>query len=598
MAIDRTAEAALQRWDDMKSEQRLWLNLWQELADFIQPRKGNISFKRSSAQQQTDRLFDSTAPHANELLAASMQGALTSSAFRWFSLAIRNLDLKDHQDAAMLLEACSTDMFEAINESNFASESHELYLDGPCFGTTALLVDERPSGRLVPPGSLQHMALPPGSFCIDEDAQGRVDTVYREVMMSARAAASEFGQDKVGKTILSALKTNSAERFPFLHAIYPREDYALTLGRRLPAAKKPYGSVWVDVQGRATVRVSGYDECPIMVPRWTKTTGEIYGRGPGIIALPDIKTLNKAVELKLKAWAKIVDPPLMVRSEAVVGQVQFRSAGLTYVRDMDSIKPLTELGGDLRTADMEEEKVRAAIRRMFYSDQLQMQEGPQMTAYEVQVRYELMQRILGPTLGRLQVEYLNPYINRVFWLRLRASAPDSPYRKLQAWCKQHGVALDVEYEGPLAKAQRLAESTAMQRYWQIILPLTQVFPNITDNIDPDFLAREHADSVGAPAKMLRTEDAVKEIRNARAQAQAEMDQRAKVAQASENAGKVAPLISAAGKLKGGAGGLGAAGGAAPPGGPSGVAPLVAALGQQKEGTIPTAAAPAIGPTPS
>jgi hypothetical protein len=566
MPTDRAAEAALQRWDDMKSEQRLWLPIWQELSDYIQPRKGNIAFKRSSAQQQTDRLFDSTAPHACELLAASMQGALTSAAFRWFSYAIRNVDLKDHQDAAVLIEECSNDSFEAINESNFASESHELYLDAPCFGTGGIIVEEREPSRIVPAGSLRFIALPPGSFCIDENKDGLVDTVYREFMLSARAAADFFGKDALGKQVQSALAQNSNERFPFIQAIYPRSDFALNLGRRLPAPKKPYGSVWIDVQGRVTLRTSGYDEQPAMIPRWTKTTGEIYGRGPGFVALPDIKTLNKAVELKLKAWAKIVDPPLMVRSEAVVGQVQLRSAGLTYVRDMDSIKPLTELGGDLKTADMEEEKIRKAIQRMFFSDQLQLQDGPQMTAYEVQVRYELMQRVLGPTLGRLQVEYLNPLINRIFWIRFRASAKNSPYRQLDAWCKKNGVALDVEYEGPLAKAQRLAESTAMQRFWQIVLPLTEAKPEILDNVDFDYMIREHADSVGTPAKMLRSPEGVQQVRDARQQAQAQQAKEQTTLNMTKSAGQVAPLV--------------------------------AALGKSKEATIPTAASPAIGPTPS
>ena len=581
----------------MRTEQRMWVTLWQELADYIQPRKGNIAFKRSQAQQQTDRLFDSTAPHANELLAASMQGALTSSAFRWFTLAIRNLDLRDHQDVAVLIDQCSDDMFAAINESNFMSQSHEVYLDDPCFGIAGLYVDEKEPSRIVRPGSLRFMALPPGSFCIGENSEGYVDTIFREVQMSARAIATQFAgtvksgdlKDTLGAQVAMALKQNADERFGLLHAIYPRQDYALKLGRRLPATEKPYGSVWVEPRSRVTLRVSGYDECPIMAPRWTVTSGEIYGRGPGVIALPDIKTLNKAQELKLKAWAKLVDPPLMVRSEAVLGGVQIRSAGITYVRDMDSIKPLTEIAGDLKTADMEEEKLRGSIRRMFFSDQLQMQDGPQMTAYEVQVRYELMQRILGPTLGRLQVEYLNPLINRIFWIRLRASEKDSPYRKLYAWCTQKGVPLDVEYEGPLAKAQRLAESSSMQRYWQIILPLTQVFPNIVDNIDADFMAREHASSVGTPAKMLRTTDDVRTIRNAKAQVAAQQQQENTMLNTSKAVGQAAPALK----------GLKDAKGAIPqPAAGGGVAPLVSALGQQKEGTIPTPATPAIGPTPS
>jgi hypothetical protein len=548
---DKLAEAALLRWGDMEIEQKKWLTLWQELADFIQPRKGNIAFKRSSAQQQTDRMFDSTAPHANELLAASMQGALTSASTRWFSLRLKGVELKKDHELNKALEACSDDMFDAYNDSNFASETHELYLDMPCFGTAAISVEEREPTLITPGGALRFSAFPPGSFAIDEDAEGDVDTVYKKFSLSARAAAASFGEAKVGKQVLAALKQNSNERFDFLQCVYPRTDIPLNLSNRaLPATKWPYGSLTVDMQGRCVVRESGYQEKAIMVPRWTKTSGEVYGRGPGVIALPDIKTLNKAVELKLKAWAKVVDPPLMVRDEGVVGNVQFRSAGITYVRDMEAIKALTELGGNLQVADMEEEKLREAIKRMFYSDQLQMQQGgPQMTAYETQVRFELMQRVMGPTLGRTTVEWLNPCTNRVFWIRLRRSPKDSPYRKVQDWCKKNNVALDVEYEGPLAKAQRLAESTAMQRFFQIILPLTQIHPEIMDNIDLDFVVRAHADSVGTPAGMIVSMDKVTAIRNIKVQQQQAQQKQAALESAGKTASGVAPLVKAMSGLK-------------------------------------------------
>ena len=552
---DKTAEAALLRWGDLEQEQRQWLNLWQEIADYTQPRKGNIAFRRSSAQQQTGLMFDSTAPHANELLAASMQGALTSSAFRWFSLRLKGVEVGKDSELARDLEWCGTDMYDAYNASNFASETHEVYLDAPCFGIAAMFVEEQTPSRTVGPGALLFNALPPGSFAIDENENGTVDTIHRKFLLSARAAATTFGADVVGKQVQAALKQNSNERFEFLQCVYPNTDAPLNLAERaLPATKLPYASVTVDMQGRCTVKKSGYHEAAHLVPRWAKTSGEVYGRGPGIISLPDVKTLNKAVELKLKAWAKVIDPPMMIRDEGVVGDVQFRSAGLTYVRDMDAIKALTELGGNLNIADMEEEKLRAAIKRMFYSDQLQMQDGPQMTAYEVQVRFELMQRVLGPTLGRLNVELLNPCTNRVFWIRLRASAKNSPYRRVQDWCKKNNIALDVEYEGPLAKAQRLAESTAMQRYFQIILPLTESNPDIMDNVDLDYVARAHAESVGTPAKMLRTAEEVKKIREDR---QAQAKQAQEMAKA-ESAAKAA----------------------------QGVAPLVKALSDQKEGTIP------------
>jgi hypothetical protein len=181
----------------------------------------------------------------------------------------------------------------------------------------------------------------------------------------------------------------------------------------------------------------------------------------------------------------------------------------------------------------------------------------------------------------MNVEWLNPLTNRVFWIRLRASAKDSPYRRVQAWCAQNNIALEVEYEGPLAKAQRLAESTAMQRYFQIVLPLTQVDPTIMDNIDLDYVAREHGESVGTPAKMMRTEQDRDKIRAGRAQAQQQQAAQAKAESMGKTASGIAPLakVAADAYAKGG--------GAAPPaGGGQPVAPLVAALGSQKEGTIP------------
>ena len=96
-------------------------------------------------------------------------------------------------------------------------------------------------------------------------------------------------------------------------------------------------------------------------------------------------------------------------------------AGITVVRSDGAIKPL-QIGSNWQITDMKENQLRQAIRQAYYSDQLQLQEGPQMTATEVQVRYELMQRLLGPTLGRFQSEFLNPLIERTFGIMFRAGA--------------------------------------------------------------------------------------------------------------------------------------------------------------------------------
>ena len=141
---------------------------------------------------------------------------------------------------------------------------------------------------------------------------------------------------------------------------------------------------------------------------------------------------------------------------------------------------------------MKENQIRTAIRQAFYSDQLQLQQGPQMTATEVQVRYELMQRFLGPTLGRFQSEFLNPLIERVFGIMLRAEALIPAPEIIQ------GQTVDVEYVGPLARSQRIEESIAIDRLYAQVFQIAQADPNILDLVDNDAAIRARAALLGVP----------------------------------------------------------------------------------------------------
>ena len=263
------------------------------------------------------------------------------------------------------------------------------------------------------------------------------------------------------------------------------------------------------------VRTGGYNEFPYLVPRWSKATGEIFGRSPSYNALPDIKTLNKAVEIGLKAWAKAIDPPLLVQDDGVIGRVRMTPAGITVVRTDGAIKPL-QIGSNWQITDMKENQLRQAIRQAYYSDQLQLQEGPQMTATEVQVRYELMQRLLGPTLGRFQSEFLNPLIERVFGIMYRAGAllPEPELLK--------GQQMDIEYVGPLARSQRMEESVAIERLYGLAMNVVQVDPAIMDNINHDEAIRLRGKLLGVPKTILRSRDEVMEMREQRAEQQAQM----------------------------------------------------------------------------
>ena len=512
------------RCSSLESSRQTWEDHWQDILDYVMPRKADVTFVRSKGEKRTEVLFDSTAITANNLLAASLQGTLTSPSLPWFHLKLRDEELNKNRDVQLWLEDSARRMYDVFNESNFNTEVHELYLDLCSVGTGSMFVEEGNNGFETE--GIHFNTLHIAEYFIQENINGQVDTLYRKYKLTARQAIEEFGEDNLGEKILEASKNKPDKMFNFIHAVEPTKDYERALGKA--NTKLPFHSCHVCVEDKMVVRTGGYNEFPYLVPRWAKATGEIFGRSPSYNALPDIKTLNKAVEIGLKAWAKAIDPPLLVQDDGVIGRVRMTPAGITVVRNDGAIKPL-QIGSNWQITDMKETQLRTAIRQAYYSDQLQLQEGPQMTATEVQVRYELMQRLLGPTLGRFQSEFLNPLIERVFGIMVRANA-FMPTPEIIGNRK-----MDIEYVGPLARSQRMEESIAIERLYQLAMNVGQIDPAIMDNINHDEAIRMRAKLLGVPKTVLRGLDEVMEMREAKAQQQAQMMQQQMAQQQAQTA---------------------------------------------------------------
>ena len=512
------------RCSSLESSRQTWEDHWQDILDYVMPRKADVTFVRSKGEKRTEVLFDSTAITANNLLAASLHGTLTSPSLPWFTLKLRDEELMNERDVQLWLEDSGRRMYDTFNETNFNTEVHELYLDLCSIGTGALFVEEANEG--FEKGAIHFNTLHIAEYFIQENVNGKVDTLYRKYKLTARQAIEEFGEENVGEKIIEASKNKPDKQFNFIYAVEPTIDYERATGKA--GTKLPYHSCHCCVEDKMIVRTGGYNEFPYLVPRWSKATGEIFGRSPSYNALPDIKTLNKAVEIGLKAWAKAIDPPLLVQDDGVIGRVRMTPAGITVVRSDGAIKPL-QIGSNWQITDMKENQLRTAIRQAYYSDQLQLQEGPQMTATEVQVRYELMQRLLGPTLGRFQSEFLNPLIERVFGIMVRANA-FMPTPEIIGNRK-----MDIEYVGPLARSQRMEESIAIERLYQLAMNVGQIDPAIMDNINHDEAIRMRAKLLGVPKTVLRGLDEVMEMREAKAQQQAQMMQQQMAQQQAQTA---------------------------------------------------------------
>ena len=526
---DEDIKFLIDRNEKLKGIRQLYEPLWEEIAEYIFPRRVGIGSKPAEGQKQTTHLYDSSAIHSNELLAASMHGTLTPSASKWFSLKLRDERLNTIKEVMDWLEICADRMYLTIRQSNFNSEVHEVYLDQGAFGTGCYLIEEKPIKHIGFNG-IEFKALVNSEYCIDEDAEGRVDTLFREFELTARAAIKKFGEENVGKRVKENSDKEPDKKYTFLHCVYPGTE----------KGDKPSVSYYIGVEDKNMISEGGYYEFPYQVPRWSKSSGEIYGRGPGHTALPDVKTLNKAKEFGLKAWAKDLDPPTFERNNDVIGSLKMYPGGRNIARDKDSIWVLDhKVRYDV--SQIKEEELRQSIRQIFYSDQLKLQEGPEMTATEVQVRYELMQRLLGPTIGRDESELLNPTIERIFGIMMRARVlPPPPLILSRMGIRE----IDIEYEGPLAKAQRMSEVVGMQKLFAMGGQVAQIFPQIFDNCDGDIAFRNAGEILGVSSKIIRSEEEVHKIREERARAQAEEQKKQDLERLSMGVKNITPALKA------------------------------------------------------
>mgnify|MGYP003640484460 FL=1 len=267
-----------------------------------------------------------------------------------------------------------------------------------------------------------------------------------------------------------------------------------------------------------------------MSPRWGKAAGEIYGRGPGMNTLPDVKMLQEMLKTVIKAAQKIVDPPLQAEDDSVIGSVITKPGGLNFRRTgSEPIVPLMTGANIPIGLDMLQD-TRIRIREGFFIDQLQLNTGPQMTATEVLQRTEEKLRLLGPVLGRLQSEFLSPMIDRVFGILSRTGKLPPPPEVLE------NVDYTVEYVSPLARAQRQVEANGLLRVFEIGSPLFQIDPNTAKSMKGPETIAWLADLFGLPSSLTNSPEDVRiaiakeEEALARQQQMAAMEQGAGAAQ--------------------------------------------------------------------
>jgi len=509
------------RYDSLVTQRKTLDDTLEEIEQYVAPFRGGF-FEPLKVEQEVRwrrrKIYDSTAIDSAEMLSSSLQGSLTSPSTKWFALGFRDSLLNEEQEAREWIEEVGDRMYQALIDSNFNLESSEFYLDLVSYGT-AIIIEEAESEDEWE--GISFASAPIRDCQFEMDHKNQILRFYRQYQWTPLQIRDKFGDD-TPEMILDRLKATDSNdvRYDILFCVYERRGKEKNPETVLAPKERPYGWKWVlHLDGSQIGEEGGYYEMPAYVARWRKTTGSQWGYSPAFIALSDILTLNKLIEETLESLAKAVNPATLTTQRNMLSDLDLGSGGLTVLKDVDGIK-VHESRARFDVGELRIEKLQQSIRAAFRIDQLQMKESPAMTATEVNVRYEAMQRLLGPTLGRLTADYLDPLINRTFKIMLRAGQlPEIP-----EVVKAMRGELDVEYVGPLPRAQRQEVVQSTQQWVFANMEIAKVNPEILDIIDFDQIGRESALQLGLPAKYLKDKNEVNEVRENRKQQQQAMAQ--------------------------------------------------------------------------
>ena len=448
-------ERLKRRYDWLKADRGTWEEHWEDIATHCSPRRVGFTGYRTPGEKRMQRVYDPTGIQSNEILAAGLHGMATNPASKWFSLRVADDDLNDTPAVQSYLSAVERQMWQALYSpgTNFTTALHEAYLDLTAFGTAVLFVSTTEEGAL----RFQSRTL--NECLIAENYWGQVDTVFRCFEQTIRQAVQEWGIDTVSDKVRERYDEGFMdEKIKIIHVVYPREEREYG---KMDRQNMPWASCYFEHECEHELETGGFPEFPFLVPRWSKISGECYGRSPAMTALSDVKMLQAMSLTVIKAGQKVADPPLFVPDDGMVGPVRTVPGGLNFYRGQREIFPLPTSDKLPITFEMME-GVRNRIRSSFYVDVLQFSTDADMTATEVMQRTQERMRLLGPVVGRLEAEMLGPLITRVFGILTREDRLPRPPQEIQ------GKEFTVEYVSPLAMAQRQTEAQGMVQVWQML----------------------------------------------------------------------------------------------------------------------------------
>lgn len=518
-----------QRLAELKQERRSFETVWADILDNCAPDlKGYINAGDKQDGKRNDELVYDKAPERAALACASgLFAGISSPARPWAKLTMRDDALDKQTGVRAWLDDEMSSEYEVMSLSNFYQALFTAYLHLTTVGTACILM--LPDYDDV----ICCEPLNVGSYWLGINNKGRVDTLFWEFWLSAKNVVETFPDAPQNLKDLVKEGRGVEKQLKIIGVIEPNRN------NLAPFAKHKYAIAYYLESGHdgKFLEVGGFEVFPVLAPRWFVNHNETYGKlNPGRVALGDMKQLQKMVDDFNDALQKVNDPPMMGPQDVNEnGQLATYPGAVNTFTSLDKdmgLRPLYQITPDLAAQWQAINEKKEQINQLFYIDlfmAISMRSDKDMTAEEVRALAGERMLMLGPAFGNFDRELLTPALELLFYYRTRAGLVQAPPEDAQ------GQVFRPEYISTLAQAQKMVDVNRINNLLQTVIGLAGANPEVLDKVDFD-VAIDHTDKMlAAPAGIIRDNDQVQKIREARAQVQQQQMAAAAAMQTAESA---------------------------------------------------------------
>lgn len=426
--------------------------LYQDAYEFALPQRQLYGVWEGGATgtKKMQRVFDSTAINSTQRFANRLQSVVFPPQRKWCRLEPGPAIPTDKtQTAQAVLDVYQDRMFAALRQSNFDIAIGEFLLD-LSVGTACMMV--QPGDDISP---LNFIPVPMFLVSYEEGANGQVDNVYRRMRMKGESIERQWPDAKIPDEMKRRIDNK------------PTDDIELLEATIFDAKRGDYCYHVIDKVSKQEIVYRRRKSSPWVVSRYMKVAGEIYGRGPLITALPDIKTLNKTKELLLKNASMAIAGVYTAADDGVLNPNTVKivpGAIIPVARNGGpqgaSLQPLTR-AGDFNVSQLVIGDLTSSIKRILLDESLPPDNMSARSATEIVERMKELAQNLGSAFGRLINETMIPLTAKILEVMDERGMIDLPLRV-------NGLEVKVTPVAPLAQAQAMDGINAVLQYTQIM----------------------------------------------------------------------------------------------------------------------------------